>query len=34
MRLESVLDERGVRYEKHTPPVTYTSQGLAKVEHV
>lgn len=34
MRLESFLDERGVRYEKHTHPVTYTSQGLANVEHV
>lgn len=34
MDFESFLKQRGVRYEKHTHPVTYTSQHLADVEHV
>lgn len=34
MQLDSLLQEHGIRYEKHTHPVTYTSQALANVEHV
>ncbi|MCK4342271.1 MAG: YbaK/EbsC family protein [Phycisphaerae bacterium] len=34
MQLDSLLQERGIAFEKHTHPVTYTSQGLANVEHV
>lgn len=34
MQLESFLDARGVIYERHTHTTTYTSQGLARAEHV
>jgi len=34
MNFETFLQQRGVRYEKHTHPVTYTAQALANVEHV
>lgn len=34
MRFESLLNERGIDYEKHTHAKTFTSQALANVEHV
>lgn len=34
MQLDSILQERGISYEKHTHPATYTAQGLANAEHV
>lgn len=34
MKLESLLMERGIGYEKHAHVVTYTAQGLANAEHV
>lgn len=34
MKLENLLDERGINYEKHTHPTAYTAQRLADVEHV
>ena len=34
MNLESFLKDRGVEYERHTHPKTYTAQGLAHEEHV
>ena len=34
MRLDEYLQQHGVAYEKHTHPLTYTSQGLADAEHV
>jgi len=34
MQLEAFLKSRGVPFERHTHPVTYTSQGLAQAEHV
>ncbi len=34
MKLESFLLERGVEFEKHSHPKTYTAQGLAHEEHV
>jgi len=34
MRLETLLDQRGINYEKHTHPTAYTAQRLADVEHV
>ncbi len=34
MKLEELLQQRGIGYEKHTHGVTYTSQGLADAEHV
>jgi Ala-tRNA(Pro) deacylase len=34
MSLETFLQEKGIRYEKHAHPVTYTAQALADAEHV
>ena len=34
MNLQSFLDEKGIRYEKHTHTKAYTAQGLAHAEHV
>ena len=34
MRVEEFLQQRGVTYEKHRHPITYTSQGLADAEHI
>ena len=34
MEFATFLRDRGIGYEKHTHPVTYTAQGLANVEHV
>jgi len=34
MNLETVLDDQGVGYEKHTHTKAYTAQGLAHAEHV
>ena len=34
MKLEQVLQERGIGYEKHKHRTTYTSQRLAAEEHV
>ena len=34
MKLETLLDDRGINYEKHTHTVAYTAQGLAHAEHV
>jgi Ala-tRNA(Pro) deacylase len=34
MKLEEFLQQHGVEYERHTHPITYTSQGLAQIEHV
>lgn len=34
MKLETFLMEKGVGYEKHDHPATYTAQQLAAVEHV
>lgn len=34
MKLEDFLKDRGVAFEKHTHPSTYTSQSLAQAEHV
>ncbi len=34
MKLESLLMERGIGYEKHEHPTTYTAQALASTEHV
>jgi Ala-tRNA(Pro) deacylase len=34
MKLESVLEEQHIEFEKHTHPPTYTAQRLADVEHV
>jgi Ala-tRNA(Pro) deacylase len=34
MKLDTFLTDQGIGYEKHTHPVTYTSQHLANVEHV
>lgn len=34
MKLEALLEEEHVGFEKHTHPPTYTAQRLADVEHV
>ncbi len=34
MQIEEFLKKNGVRYERHTHPVAYTSQQLADAEHV
>lgn len=34
MRLESLLDERGINYERHSHAKAFTAQGLAHAEHV
>ena len=34
MKLESLLRERGIDYEKHTHATAYTAQNLAHAEHV
>jgi len=34
MKLEAMLDQSGVEYEKHLHGTTYTAQGLAAEEHV
>ena len=34
MKLEQVLQERGIGYEKHKHKLTYTAQRLAAEEHV
>ena len=34
MSLESLLQQRGIEYEKHEHPKTFTSQQLAHEEHV
>jgi Ala-tRNA(Pro) deacylase len=34
MRLESVLEDQRIRYEKHMHTPTYTAQRLADVEHI
>jgi Ala-tRNA(Pro) deacylase len=34
MRLESVLEEQHIKFERHTHVPTYTAQRLADVEHV
>lgn len=34
MKLESFLDEKHVKFEKHVHPTTFTSQGLATTERV
>ena len=34
MKLESLLEEQGIRYEKHAHATTYTAQRLADAEHV
>lgn len=34
MKLEALLRERGVHFEKHTHPAAFTAQRLAQVEHV
>ncbi|HUN81421.1 MAG TPA: YbaK/EbsC family protein [Phycisphaerae bacterium] len=34
MRLESLLELRGIPFERHVHDVTYTSQELAEAEHV
>lgn len=34
MHLDTILQQRGVPFEKHAHPVTYTAQGLANAEHV
>jgi Ala-tRNA(Pro) deacylase len=34
MKLETLLDQSGISYEKHLHSTTYTAQGLAAEEHV
>ena len=34
MKLEPLLNERGIDYQKHTHVTTYTAQGMAHEEHV
>jgi len=34
MKLEALLEEQGVHYEKYTHATTYTAQRLADAEHV
>jgi len=34
MKLETMLDQSGIEYEKHLHSTTYTAQGLAAEEHV
>lgn len=34
MRLETMLRQQGIAYEKHNHSPTFTSQGLAQAEHV
>ncbi len=34
MKLESLLEEQGIHYEKHAHPTAYTAQRLADAEHV
>lgn len=34
MRLESLLEEKNIPYEKHTHTPAYTAQRLADVEHI
>ena len=34
MKLETLLEEQGIHYEKHTHATTYTAQRLADAEHV
>ena len=34
MKLEVLLEESGINYEKHLHSTTYTAQGLAAEEHV
>lgn len=34
MDLGTYLEERGVGFERHMHPITYTAQALANVEHV
>jgi len=34
MKLEAFLEKRGVDFNRHHHPITYTSQSLATVEHV
>ncbi|TWT45507.1 YbaK / prolyl-tRNA synthetases associated domain protein [Phycisphaerae bacterium RAS1] len=34
MKLEALLRDRGIRFDKHTHPAAFTAQRLAQVEHV